>query len=99
MPPLKMVTECCFFFKDWSANAFDCLAGLSAQNHKLRDRVAALLNEARYKDSVNNTLKEEIAHMLAKNQGPGVPSACCADCAIFQGRDVMCPHVSGFVCR
>ena len=47
-----------------SPRVLPCCAGLSSQNQKLRDRVAALLNEARYKESVNTSLKEEISRMI-----------------------------------
>ena len=47
-----------------SPRILPCRAGLSSQNQKLRDRVAALLNEARYKESVNTSLKEEISRMI-----------------------------------
>ena len=51
------------------------LAGLSSQNQKLRDRVAALLNEARYKESVNTSLKEEISRMIPMTGAAGEPQA------------------------
>lgn len=50
-------------------------AGLSSQNHKLRDKVASLLNEARYKDSMNNSLREEIARIVTKT-GKYLSSRC-----------------------
>lgn len=39
-------------------------ADLAGQNHKLREKVTSLLNEARYKESVNSTLRDEVKHML-----------------------------------
>ncbi len=43
--------------------AISC-AGLAGQNHKLREKVTSLLNEARYKESLNNTLRDEVKQIL-----------------------------------
>lgn len=57
-------------------------ADLAGQNHKLREKVTSLLNEARYKESLNNTLRDEVKQMLGEagdyppqSSSPCLPSA------------------------